>query len=389
MKTNLLSVLVAITLLAMLFSCSKKEEPKEEVKPNKDIILVLDTSLSMIGKGAGAKNIMPQVKDKLKSFIDNVVVGDTLTFITFDSEVKRYPTIRVQDDNDKDIIKSYLSIVEARGQWTFTMEMFRNVLQKADEINKVNKAESLNAQKAEKEYVERKQAIVILTDALDDPPPADKSKKLDIKDLATEYSGVDWFMYFVSLSADNAKLQALRDELNQGLDATTEVIDAGSNIEGSIDGVEDSVEQIETKRRSGRPVYKAAWFYLVLIFLVILIIGIIYAIHAAKIKLTGLLEYRNKVVLGSTFQKVNLERYDARRITVGKDSLCEVRIADFESNTPICVESAMVKGELFVFINTDRGIKVVISEGKGEPFLADGTLFEAGGYEFRFSTRKS
>ncbi|HRX15264.1 MAG TPA: VWA domain-containing protein [Spirochaetota bacterium] len=393
MKVKVLSLLLSFLILPVLFfSCSSDDvEPQKELRANQDIILVLDTSLSMIGKAKGARDIFPQVKERTARFIDTVSTGDTFTFITFDTEPRVYPTIKVKNESDLNVIKSFVSQVEAKGQWTFTMEMFRDVLKKADEIRRLNLLEKSKAEEEGVEFNERKQIVIILSDALDDPPPSQKSERLSVKDVASEHTGEDWFVYFVSLGqlTDNEKLQALQDELSSDTSATVGVLNASSDVGDGFSTIEQ-----ETKERksdisgSSRPVYKAAWFYLILIFLVILAIGIIYAIHSARIKLSGMLEYRNKVVLGSKFQKINLERYDSRRINIGKDSLCELRLADFETHLPVCLEAALVKGELFVFVNTDRGIKVQITEGKGDPYLSDGAVFEAGGYLFRYVTRK-
>ncbi|MDA3899735.1 MAG: VWA domain-containing protein [Spirochaetes bacterium] len=392
MKIKILSSFLSFLLLSsVMVSCSSEPAAEDnKPSPNNDIILVLDTSLSMVGKASDAKNIMPQVKDRLSRFIETARVGDTFTFITFDTTSRVYPTIEIRNESDINVIKSFISQVEAEGMWTYTMEMLRDVLKKADDIRFANQSAMAKAEEEKRDVVERKQVIVILTDALDDPPPSDKNKRLSIEDVASEHSGEDWFVYFVSLGelTDNEKIMALQSDLDSNILAESEVIDASGDIDGGVTAVEESVETIPTTRRHGRPVYQAAWFYLILIFLVILIIGIIYAVHTAKIKLAGILEYRNKVVLGSKYQKTNLERYDARRITIGKDSLCELRIADFESHLPICLEAALVKGELFIFVNTDRGIKVQITEGKGDSFLSDGAVFEAGGYVFRYIARK-
>ncbi len=354
---------------------------QEETKPNKDVILVLDTSLSMVGKAPNSRDIMPQVKQSLDRFVSSLERDDTFTFITFDTIVEVYPTIRVSDESDKDVVKKYVSMVDAEGQWTYTMEMFRNVLLIADDIeqkNKINDAE------------ERKEVIIILTDALDDPPPADRDKQLDINSLAGQHSGEDWYIYFINLGelASNEKIQQLREDLKE-ISERAEVY-TPEDVDQSLNEDIDRAIGQETRQalKPQVPIYQSPWFYLVLVLLVLIVIMIIYMQYMSKLKLSGALEYKNSAVIGATFDKANLTRFDSRRIAIGKDSLCEIRIADFESNRPIVLEAAMIKGEVHVFINSERGLRVSIIEGQSEPYLEDNTRFSAGGYEFIYHAEK-
>jgi uncharacterized protein YegL len=382
LNTKKFLIFVLLSLLLGLNAC-KTEEPEqvEEPKPpQKDVILVLDTSLSMVGKGAGSNNIMPQVKQSLDRYINEINQGDSFTFVTFDTIVEVYPTIQINDEGDKDILKKYVSIVDAEGLWTYTMEMMRNVLKIADDIQQQN---NMNNQS------ERKEVIIILTDALDDPPPSDRAAQLDIKSLAGQHSGEDWYIFFVNLGelASNEQIQQLREEL-QLISKNAEVITTDDPAQ-AMDTVNNTGNtQTQTTSSDDVPIYQSPWFYLVLVLLVLIAILVVYFQYVSKIKLSGYIEYKNKVVLGATYSKANLTRYEERRVSIGRDSLCEVRIPDFESNKPIVLEAAMIKGQVQVFINTERGGRVSIIEGQSEPFLADGTRFEAGGYDFVFHTQK-
>ncbi|MGL4369738.1 MAG: VWA domain-containing protein, partial [Spirochaetota bacterium] len=97
-----------------------------------DFIIVLDTSSSMAGQGG--KNIFDSVRASLNSYVDKIEEGDSLTFITFDSVVKLYPAVLIEDNNDRDIVKKYLSVVEAKGEWTYTLEMIRTVMKAARDL---------------------------------------------------------------------------------------------------------------------------------------------------------------------------------------------------------------------------------------------------------------
>lgn len=389
-------LLVSALLVSLLvsFASCKKDEVQEEAPPvPKDVIVVLDTSLSMIGRGG--RNIMPQVKESLSRFVDIIRVGDSFTFFTFDSEVQEYPTINIRDENDIDIVKNYVGIVEAKGQWTFTMKMLQAVLKKADEIEKRNEAALIAPDEDKKDEdvsaSERQIVLIILTDALDDPPPVEKNKQLNIESIASKYSSQDWFVYFINLGEleNNAKVQSLREGFQKNITENTEIIDASGDVQEPI---EEKLEQsIKKNERIAvrKPIYQSAWFYIVLFLLLLGVFAVFYLIHNSKIKLFGTIEYKNKIVLGAQFQSINLERYEARRIAVGKDSLCQVRLSDFDSHKSLVFEAAFIDNELHVFVNTDQGINIKVLAGKGEPYLSDGVHFEAGGYEFVYRAVKN
>jgi Mg-chelatase subunit ChlD len=127
----------------------------------KDVIMVLDTSLSMVGQGSSGNNIMKAVKKDIKDFIYNDIKdGDRLTFLTFDSKVEEYPTFKIDDENDRNIATKFLLRIEPKGLWTHTKLMIETVIKKAKELEKTGK--------------DRQPVIIILTDALDDPPPGKK-----------------------------------------------------------------------------------------------------------------------------------------------------------------------------------------------------------------------
>ncbi|HPG52628.1 MAG TPA: VWA domain-containing protein, partial [Spirochaetota bacterium] len=136
-------------------------------RQSKDIILVLDTSLSMVGQ-AGAQNILDKVKRSIGDYIGQVEEGDRVTFMTFDVDTRIYPTVLINDENDRDILKKYITMTEATGLWTYTYKMIVKVIETADSL--------------EKEKDGRQTEIVIMTDAIDDPPPGDM-KKFDIHAL--------------------------------------------------------------------------------------------------------------------------------------------------------------------------------------------------------------
>lgn len=363
MKTGILKTLFLLVFFAaFVFSCSKKEEvaPVEPVVEYKHRIIVLDTSLSMIGKGG--ENIMPQVKESLVRFVDKFNVGDSFTFVTFDSEVEFYPTVDIQNDSDKEIIKKYISMVEAKGLWTFTMQMFGDVLKKANELELADST--------------KKVEIIVLTDALDDPPPAQRKKGLDIKEISKGYSAQDWFIYLVNLS-DLKNSDQMKEIV--GVIPDIKVVDAQDGVD-PLSTIPDNSESLDTPK-SQSPLARL-WGFILVPFLLLLIIAIVYFKHISDIKLIGYLDYKNYSVLSATYDTVNLQRFASRSISIGRDSLCELRIPDFEHNRPVILEARSVKGSIQVFVNSERGSKVEYLENKNDQFLTSGTKFRAGGYDF-------
>ena len=131
-------------------------------RKSKNIVLVLDTSMSMVGQ-AGGRDILGKVKKSIMEYIDQSVEdGDRVTFVTFDTDARIYPTVLVDDDNDRDILKKYITMTEAAGLWTYTYKMIYKVFQAAEKL--------------EKEEDGRNTEIVIMTDAIDDPPPGEANR---------------------------------------------------------------------------------------------------------------------------------------------------------------------------------------------------------------------
>ena len=100
---------------------------------------------------------------------------------------------------DLSLIQARLTQMEARIKATIAME---NRLQEFEEKDK-----------------DRQTVIVIMTDALDDPPPHRRKYKINIKDVTSEYKGKekDWFIFFVNLGIlkKNKRLQEVQKELQK------------------------------------------------------------------------------------------------------------------------------------------------------------------------------
>ena len=99
-------------------------------------------------------------------------------------------------------------MVQAKGQWTYTLDMLKTVFSLADDLGKDKEKKG-----------ERNLAIVIMTDALDDPPPGKKGDQFDLTKIAEQYSGKNWWIYLVNLSdlEKSERVAVAQEELRKEL----------------------------------------------------------------------------------------------------------------------------------------------------------------------------
>jgi len=270
---------------------------------NKDVILVLDTSLSMVGYQG--KNILESVKGSVNAYIDSLQDGDRVTFVTFDEGVKAYPQVLIDDQNDRDIVKKYISTTEAHGKWTYTLEMLKTVFALADQLTKESARN--NAE------LKRNVVIVIMSDGLDDPPPGKYKEKFDLKKVAAQYSGNDWWIYLVNLDElqKSKEISAAQKNLLKELSnvsGNTSMLD-GSNPDQAIN--DELRKDIERKERE--QFYRLLTIVAGLLILILLITLIIIKIRS--IKITGHLEYWNHELLKPEVLTVSLTNLGKRRLS--------------------------------------------------------------------------
>ncbi|MBN1501469.1 MAG: VWA domain-containing protein [Spirochaetes bacterium] len=352
------SILLKIVFFTLMCSITTVLFAQNE---GKDVIIVLDTSQSMIGKGG--KNVMPVVKDSLKNVIDNFNVGDSLTFMTFDSDVKIYPTVSLTDDNAKDIVKKYVTMVEATGWWTFTDNMIQAVKEKAADIKTMNP--------------ERPLIVLIFTDALDDPPPADKSKKLDITEIGKLQSD---YVYLIDLSQGD--LSALQGKLQSDSTANVEVIDATSDTATALDSIGSKIDNAQNDyNKKNRPFYLNPFFIAALLTAILLCI-LIYMMRAARYKVAGMIKYRNLDKVRVEWEETDLSRFLRKRVVIGKSPTYDHYLRDYDDTKPVVFEAINFRGNVKVAVNETQGIQVDFKGDKKESFLRDGDTFTASNYEF-------
>lgn len=340
---------------------------------NKDVILVLDTSLSMVGYQG--KDIFEPVKESVYKYIDTSIQdGDRVTFITFDEDVKVYPQVIIDDRNDRDIVKKYISVTQAKGQWTHTLKMLQSVFSLADQLTKEN------AQKTTE--LKRNVVIVIMSDGLDDPPPAQRKDAFSLKTISDQFAGNDWWIYLVNLDAMQKSpkiMEALgkfKDQLSK-VSANTQMLD-GTDPNSAIN--EQLRKDIEKKEREQFFRMLAG----VAVFLIVLTIIILIVVKITAIKLKGHLEYWNHELLKPDVFTMSLTNYAKKQIFVGRTHECMGRIRDYESRNPFSLKAVRKKGKVVIRIDHPEGLEFGFKNREEDGFLQDGDVFSASNMSFRY-----
>ncbi|HPF06325.1 MAG TPA: VWA domain-containing protein [Spirochaetota bacterium] len=365
--------MMVVFMAAALF-LSFQAEGKAASVTNKDVVLVLDTSLSMIGYQG--RNIMDDVKKSVYTYIDSLQDGDRVTFVTFDEDVKIYPQVVIDDQNDRDIVKKYISVTEAKGQWTYTLKMLQTVFGIADTLTKENQEQT--------KVNPRNVVIVIMTDGLDDPPPAKSSKRFDLKKIAEQYSGNDWWIYLVNLAEMekskeiSAAHQKLKDELSKISENTT-FID-GQNPDKAIN--EDLQRDIEQKEWSQ---FKKILPFIILLLLLVLIIALVIMKRASGVKVKGSLDYWNHELLKPDVLNVSLTALNMKSIPVGRAVTVGMRIREFESRNIFTLKAVREKGVIRIKIIPDEGLEVGFKNKDFDGYLNDGDIFSGSNFSFRYN----
>jgi hypothetical protein len=368
LKANRSKSFVAVALCAVLAlgmgfgsGCSSSESGS-----NRDLILVLDTSRSMIGQGG--KNIFSEVKGSLKKFVDELKPGDTITIMTFDEKVRTMPTMKINDDNDKIIINNMITSTQAEGMWTYTMGMLRDVFKMAQEMEVKGKAEG------------RQQVIVMLTDGLDDPPPSRRREKFNIKDAAKGYMGKEWYIYLVNFGdlKKNSRFQEVQSELQKSVTANVQLLEGGKSPSGAVSGV----QSLQQQREADQGFFGSALFWAIIIIIILLLLFWLFQMYS-KIKVAGSLEYYNYTLLDPYVNVANLDRFHLKEVLVGKTG-SDLNLRDFDNMKPFVVKAYRSKGKILNKLVIPEGLTVEFVNRDAGEFLNNGDVFKIANYSFKF-----
>ncbi len=349
-----------------------KPESFSAAAANKDVILVLDTSLSMIGYQG--KDIFESVKGSVETYMNTLQDGDRVTFVTFDEEVKVYPQVLIDDQNDRDIVKKYISITEAKGQWTHTLKMLKTVFALADQITKESQGN--------KTELKRNVVIVIMTDGLDDPPPSRAKDKFDLKKVAEQYSGNDWWIYLVNLDELQKSKEVSVAQQNL-LNELGKVSGNASILDGS-----DPDKAINDELRKDVANKEKEQFYRLLAvvsgFLILILLVVFIIIKMRSVKITGRLEYWSYELLKPEVHNLSLTNFGKKEIILGRGASCTAKIREYESRYTFSLKAVRKSGKILIAINHEEGLDIGFKNKESDGYLLDGDIFSASNISFRY-----
>lgn len=382
-----------------------------EARGEKDLILIIDTSLSMAGYAKGSSNILPQVKQSLPQFVDQLDDDDSLTLITFDTDVKVYPTIYIEDKKNKQSLVDYIKNIKATGAWTYTSKMMKAAFQKAVEL--------------EAKDENRQRVIVIMTDTIDDPPPGKLHDRLNVKDIAKNYKDKDWFIFFLNFGEEiktNPKLTKMQNDLKKDVSKYTEVIQvktgpeagkagaagaaAGKTPGAKIDakdaakitakGIKTTIEKdlsenikkmadkkVEIDSAGSFP-FKAL---IIALFVIAVVLALLYYFKTyAGLKVAGSLEYWDHTMISPYFENFNLTKQNVREILVGPKSSFNLTIRDIEITDPFKIFAIRVNREVKSTLQAGKGYIIEYVNREPDGYLKNGDMFKVANYTFKYKS---
>src|ERR1041384_3865787 len=121
-------------------------------------VFVIDTSMSMIGKGG--EDIFGSVKSTVKDFIRNTKEGDTVIVYTFDRNVTLVSNVEIKGPLDKLEISQSIDRVDPKGLWTHTGDAVDRAFERSDTL------------KEQEGNPDKPVAVVLFTDDKEDHEPS-------------------------------------------------------------------------------------------------------------------------------------------------------------------------------------------------------------------------
>lgn len=196
------SAALTFTILAALVPPVCAQESATEAKVHIDLVLMVDTSKTMVGKGGG-QNVFPEVQRVLKELVDACNPGDNVVLISYDTTVRAHPTALIYGQQDQVALHRQIDELKAEGDYTYTSAAIQMGLAEAKRLD--------DAQGSAKHT----KVVVLLTDGLNDPPPSVRGKDSEVRlgEVAKRYEGMPWFVWQVQLgqTLDSGVDRAFRD----------------------------------------------------------------------------------------------------------------------------------------------------------------------------------
>lgn len=149
-----------------------------------DLVLIIDTSKSMRGKG-GPADIFERVKGTCKELVGEMVLGETVTLVRFDQDVQVFPTVTLHSETERAGVFGLVDALRAEGDRTY--------------LAKALEAGLSEAARLEAMFPAHRQVVLIITDGINDPPIEARGKGPTMGEVARRYKGKPWYVYQVQL----------------------------------------------------------------------------------------------------------------------------------------------------------------------------------------------
>lgn len=163
------------------------------------VVLVLDTSLSMIGRGAPSV-VFPEAIGFCIETVGKLEVGDAVTLITFATDVREEFTVEIEAQADLDDVRRRILDLDAEGVKTYMSGALRAAFLKA---------ETLSAR-----YSDERVQVYVITDGKNDPPDGVPPDDYELRSVTAPYQGRAWFVHVLQLGL----LDETETELERVLD---------------------------------------------------------------------------------------------------------------------------------------------------------------------------
>lgn len=399
---NLKIISWAIIFL-FIFFC--KKEKQEKVITKNEYYIVIDTSGSM------AAGPFLQIQKNFNDLLSLIKKDDALYLISFNSKPQILKKIDGYSPEQQEELQNLIQTLKPHGLHTD----FYALLNFLQELTKQSKDEIIEDEENIIK-IQKKQFIIILTDGKDDPE--EKRKLLNLKDyeVKEELPVKDKYVYYISF-ADRKS-----EELQKGLETispnvkTIERPIEHSKEQQKVDN-QDSLNKSETTNQDSSGIqelkqdiiekqkekkdsfyntsFLEKFFYLIknnalVVALILLILLLLIFLFFWKFKpkpLKGELIYYQVGDHPSMGRTVKLSRFEKKKLTIGNDPVCLIKIKEFDFPKKIDL-IAVDKSDGFNFRVPRKFLKdiqIISNKESKSNVIYPGDKFKIKNYIFEYS----
>ncbi|MBW7859140.1 MAG: VWA domain-containing protein, partial [Leptonema sp. (in: Bacteria)] len=374
---------IIFAVFISILSCSKAETSNENIKKVApvDFYLVVDTSGSM------ADGTMKLVKEHLPALLNTVKVGDRVHLIQFDEVTQPVIDVTISNDSDKQMIEDTIQSLKPIGPYTDLAGLIANL-------------------KTAIKTTENKNFIIVLSDGIDDPKPADSGKKnretVQLNEFeATEKLPVQApYIYYIQLGGETKPDSEadLRTDL-QNLSTDVTIVEPTIDHDGNTNiGIQEIQESIENRRTDSSfwlswwqkikewAMIIPIWGWALGVAVLLLLLWFIFRLFQSSAKpLEGFLSFYEKSDHPSMAKQIKLSKFQRNNLTIGSESGSIVRIQDKTFPNQVKLKAKRSKNDFqFTASSSDlKRIEFMVQKKRG--YISSGDTFRINNYTFEYS----